>query len=389
MTEHRQIWLCREGLWYAVVVLAVLIGSVSRQLNLLMLVGCILVGPFLFGLLYGRFALRRLSIERKLPSHLHADERLVADVRLTNHRRWLSIWGLRVQDTLVRDATDASATATSVSVYFPQIPAGATSQASYQGWHLRRGRYLCGPLRVSTRFPLGLVRHSLVRDDLGELLVHPRLGRLTQDWTRLSLESPVGGQRMQRRGLVEADFYAVRDWRSGDSRRAIHWRTSARRGSLVVRQYEQRRSQDLAILVDLWKPMEAGDEARADVENVISFVATVIAEACRQMGRKLTLVVAGDRLLQRAGAASPLFFREQMDALALIEPHHEPALPAALGHGLALVPPSVPTLLVSTRTLDWEAFARAAGERGAQLSGRAVHGVNGGRDELARLFQLS
>lgn len=389
MAHRRQVWLSREGLWYALVVVCVLAGAVSRQLNLLILLGSVLAGPLLFALFYGRFALAGLSLARGLPPHLQAGGRLLVDISASNRRRWWSMWGLEVRDTIERQDELEPGEATSVNVYFPRIAPGATSQIDYSGWLTRRGLYRVGPLRIATRFPLGLVRHRVATDDCAELLVHPSLGRLSHDWAQISRENAVGGQRMQRRGLVEADFYAVRDWRSGDSRRWIHWRTSARRGSLVVRQFEQRRSQDLALLVDLWQPVGAGEQERQRVETVVSFVATVVAEACRQTGRQLTLAVAGRTRLQRSGAASPLFFREQMDSLALIAAHHETELPVELGHALALVPLSVPTLLVSTRAIHWDALQSAAAQRDAQLAGRWIHGIDAAAGELARYFYAS
>lgn len=389
MPQRRQIWLSREGLWYALVVVCVLGGAVGRQLNLLILLGSVLAGPLIFALFHGRFALAGLSLARGLPAHVHAGGRLLVEISASNRRRWSSMWGLEVRDTVQREDQLEPGEATAVNVYFPRIAAGATSQIDYRGWLNRRGLYRLGPLRISTRFPLGLVRHRIVIDDRAELLVHPSLGRLSHDWARISRENAVGGQRMQRRGLVEADFYAVRDWRSGDSRRWIHWRTSARRGSLVVRQFEQRRSQDLALLVDLWQPPSASQEERQRVETVVSFIATVIADACRQSGRQLTLALAGRTGLQRSGAASPLFFREQMDSLALVAAHSESEFPVELGHALALVPLSVPTLLVSTRAIDWDALQNAAAQRDAQLAGRWIHGIDAAAGELAHYFHGS
>jgi uncharacterized protein (DUF58 family) len=383
------MWLSREGLWYALVVACVLGGAVGRQLNLLILLGSVLAGPLLFALFFGRFALRGLSVVRGLPAHLHAGGKLTVEISASNRRGWSSVWGLEVRDEIARQDDLKPDQTTSVNIYFPRIAAGEASLVDYAGWIPRRGLYRVGPLRMATRFPLGLVRHQIVIDDYADLLVHPKLGRLSHDWAQISRENAVGGQRMQRRGLVESDFYAVRDWRSGDSRRWIHWRTSARRGSLVVRQFEQRRSQDLALLVDLWQPANATEEQRAGVESVVSLIATVIAEACRQSGRQLTLVVAGRERLQRSGAASPIFFREQMDALALIAAHHESELPTELGHALALVPLSVPTLLVSTRAIDWGALQNAAAQRDAQVAGRRIHGIDASAGELSRYFHES
>lgn len=386
MARQRQIWPCREGIYYTAVFMAVLIGAVSRQLNLLMLLGCVLSGPLLFSLVYGRLALRRLVIERKLPTHLNADERLRVDVTVTNRRRWFGVWAIRVEDFVERDGARA-ADAARVRVFFPRIPARETRQVGYDGRLPLRGRYRFGPLRVSTRFPLGLIEHSIELDDRAELLVHPKLGRLSRGWEKMIREHEAGSQRMSRRGLLEADFYGLREWRAGDSRRWIHWRTSARRGSLFVRQFEQQRSQNLALLIDLWQPGDPTDDDVTHVETAISLVATLIAEVCRKPGARLMIYLAAREPLHCSGPATPLFLREQMDALALVEAHHEDEFPELLGHALAVVPASTPTFIVSTRPIDWDAFGKAAAQRDAELAGRKLQDINVAGNELSRHFQ--
>jgi uncharacterized protein (DUF58 family) len=386
MVRQRRIRLCREGFYYTVVFLAVLIGAVSRQLNLLMLLGCALGGPLLFSLIYGRLALHRLTVDRKLPAHLHAGQPVRVDLSLTNLRRWLGVWAIRVEDAIDRDGASAEERS-GVSVFFPRIAARESRHASYGGSLPRRGRYQFGPLRLSTRFPMGLVRHSVVLEERAELLVHPQLGKLSEGWTQMMREYEAGSQRLTRRGLLEADFYGLREWRTGDSPRWIHWRTSARQGSLVVRQFEQRLSQNLALLVDLWQPDDPSDADLERVETAVSFVATLIAEACRRPGARLMLEMAAAEWLNRAGPASPLFFREQMDALALVSAHNKAEFPAALGHALARVPASTPTLLISTRPIDWEAFHQAAVERDTQLDGRKLQAIDVADGLLPRFFQ--
>ncbi|HEY2894357.1 MAG TPA: hypothetical protein VGJ16_09095, partial [Pirellulales bacterium] len=98
MALQRQVRLRAEGVYYALVVVAVLTGAIARQLNLLMLVGSLLAGPWLFAAIYGRLALRLLRIERKLPPAIRAGERLAVDISVTNERRWLRVWGLEVED---------------------------------------------------------------------------------------------------------------------------------------------------------------------------------------------------------------------------------------------------------------------------------------------------
>jgi uncharacterized protein (DUF58 family) len=386
MVRQRRIRLCREGFYYAVVFLAVLIGAVSRQLNLLMLLGCALGGPLLFSFIYGRLALHRLTVDRKLPAHLHAGQPVRVDVSVANLRRWLGVWAIRVDDAVDRDGANAEEQST-VSVFFPRIAARESRHASYGGLLPRRGRYRFGPLRVSTRFPMGLVRHSVVLDEHAELVVHPQLGKLSEGWTQMMREYEAGSQRLTRRGLLEADFYGLREWRTGDSPRWIHWRTSARQGSLVVRQFEQRLSQNLALLVDLWQSDDPSDAQLERVETAVSFVATLIAEACRRPGARLMLEMAAAEWLSRSGPASPLFFREQMDALALVSAHSDAEFPDALGHALARVPAATPTLLVSTRPIDWEAFRLAAFARDTQLDGRKLQAIDVADGHLSQFFQ--
>ncbi|HEV3138119.1 MAG TPA: hypothetical protein VGZ26_09445, partial [Pirellulales bacterium] len=113
----------------------------------------------------------------------------------------------------------------------------------------------------------------------------------------------------------------------------------------------------------------------------------VIAEACRQSERHLVVEMAAHEPLSRTGTASPLFFREQMDALSLIVPHNEPRFPRSLGHAVALVPASLPILLISTRPIDHDALREAAAERDVALAGRRLRTVDVSGDDLARYFQ--
>jgi uncharacterized protein (DUF58 family) len=385
MARPRQLRLTRVGLYYTVVFLAVLIGAVSRQLNLLMLVGCVMAGPLLFSFLYGRWMLRSLAVERRLPAHLHVDERLRVDVSLANRGRRFAAWAVRVEDAVLRDCTRASESS-AVGVFFPLVAAGETKTVAYEGQLPRRGRYRFGPLRVSTRFPLGFVRHSELVSDGNDLMVHPKLGRLNPGWLKMIREHESGSQQTARRGLLEADFYGLREWRPGDSRRWIHWRTSARRGTLVVRQFEQRRSQNLALLVDLWQPARPTDEDLNHVETAISLVATLIAESCRKPGAQLHVEVAAQEPLQNAGSGSPVFLREQMDGLSLAAAHSWIEFPARLGHALALIPTATPTFLISTRPIDWDGLRKAASERETNFDGRKILPIDVTSSELTRFY---
>ncbi len=254
MGLNRKISLTREGWSYALVTLFVLGGAVLREGNLLMLLTGLLTGLFCFGLVLTLANLRNLEVSRVLPEGISAGDRLVVEISVKNRRRRWGSWAVTVTDqvtlegdkpggkrqalstgwtlaertALTGKANQSELAGSAVSVFLPQILPGKTSKAAYQGRLLRRGRYRFGSLKVSSRFPATFFSAALRLDQADTLLVSPRLGRLMPRWAQMHREDEQGSQHSgKRQGLVEAEFYGLRDWRKGDSRRWIHWRSSA------------------------------------------------------------------------------------------------------------------------------------------------------------------
>src|SRR5690606_37164541 len=98
----------------------------------------------------------------------------------------------------------------------------------------------------------GLVERGLVLDVPGQILVSPRLGRLTSRWRHEhQTATELAHERKPRRGAFDDEFHRLREYRTGDSPQSIHWRTSARRNELMVREYHQSRDRHLVVILDL------------------------------------------------------------------------------------------------------------------------------------------
>jgi uncharacterized protein (DUF58 family) len=196
-------------------------------------------------------------------------------------------------------------------------------------------------------------------DAIDSLLVFPRLGQLTPAWRRWQdgIESGAG-KSSRRRGLLEGDFYGLRDWRSGDSRRWLHWRTSARRQAPVVRQFEQQRDQGLAILLELWRPATPTAADFDSVEIAVSFVATIVADLCRAGGRRLCVAGADEEPWIFEGPASAALLDLVMRRLATSEASAADRLPQTIAKALERIRRNTQVLVVSTRPVDLERDAR-------------------------------
>ncbi|HEV3003058.1 MAG TPA: DUF58 domain-containing protein [Pirellulales bacterium] len=351
--------LCREGLLYLAVLGFLLAGAITRQINLLMILFGMLAGPLLLSWRMAKASLKQVEIERKLPGSISAGDLLHVELKLTNRRRRLASWALVVGDTIARDdglardgGLDGNDPLTS-EVLFSYVRAGESRTATYRGRLPRRGRYQFGPLRLSTRFPLGLVKYAFSFDQPDSLVVFPRLGRLTLGWQRWLESAELGlSQTARQQGFTAGEFYGLRDWRSGDSRRWLHWRTSARRQKPVVRQFEQERNQALAVIVELWQPEQAEARHADNVELAVSMAATIVAELCRQGGRWFSLGVAGRQNWTQHGPTSTALLHVCMEQLAMVRPAPDDRLPGVLTEVLDRLRRGTRVLIIGTRAVD-------------------------------------
>ncbi len=366
MARRHSMRICSEGWYYLFVVLFIIGGAVLGEVNLLIMLAGMMVGPFLFNWRFVQLTLQDLTVARRLPQRVCVGETLTVAVTAENHRRRLTSWTVMVEDRLVRDGDPDPDHVRTVRLVLPRIPAGRNCTGHYRTQPLQRGRYSLGPLRVSTRFPLGLVRASMLLESSDSFLVYPQLGRLTQRWLQIVNARLVGSQSEGRhQGVLEGDYYGLREWRSGDSRRWIHWRTSAKLGELSVRQFEQQRNRDLVLVLDLWEPDAPTAEERATTEVAVSFLATGVADVCGRGGSRVVVSVAGRESRFWSGAASTLLAQDVLDHLSEALAGDGLGIYSALDQVRQVGTGGAHILVISTRSApfltsgdDWESNVR-------------------------------
>ncbi|MBI1903744.1 MAG: DUF58 domain-containing protein [Planctomycetia bacterium] len=381
--------------WYYVVVGGfLLVGSLLREINLMLMLVGLMVGPLVLSWWMAWRSLRKIEVRRTAPSAVTAGDAVFVEIEAANRRPRGTSWAVVVKDRLRRSGDgDGNVRAATITArtFFQKLPAGAIERRTYQGTIVRRGRYELGPLVVSTRFPLGLVYRAIEVDAPATMLVLPRLGRLSPQWVRRKQMLGIGSRpERSRRGLLEGEFHTLRTYQPGDSRRWIHWRTSARRGELMVRQFEAQRHHDLALLLDLWQPETPKTEQLENVELAVSFAATVVFEHCRAGTSRLTLGIAGKEAALVSGQASAALARSASEALALAEADDGQSLAEILDRALPRSTPRSDLVIVTTRRLDLDedenlAALRRDAWRWQQL--REALCVRTDNDEVLEWFQ--
>ncbi|MGN0931215.1 MAG: DUF58 domain-containing protein [Thermoguttaceae bacterium] len=307
-----------------VAAILMILSAALRGVNLLLAFSSFMVGFLLLDYFSGPRNLRKLVAKRRLPSSIYAGEPFYVEIELDSKERRVPSWGVVVQDEWEEEdprfqdpheakeralleesqkgdkklkkksvahesASDKKDTASFAAetrgaetlrpvVYFPQIGANKTAKAFYAGVMANRGPRRTASLTLSTRFPLGFFR-SLRRDAAAdEILVFPRLGRVTDEW-RAYAGRECQEAETTRNAVSRApdETVAIRDWRPGDTSRMIAWRATAKRQRLQTREFAKRQTSSVAIILDLYAPRyaERREELYETVEKAISFVATL------------------------------------------------------------------------------------------------------------------
>ncbi len=194
------------------------------------------------------------------------------------------------------------------------------------------------------------------------------------------------------RSAQQVEYHGLRDYRSGDSPRWIHWRTTARRNELMVKEFEQHNEQDVAILVDPWLPRtKALPEQRDAVELTISFAATLCLEICQHQGRRLVLGWTGPAPGVRQGPASVKLLHELLEQLAVMRSSGKGGLAELFDIMPAPVLREAILVIVSTRPINLieeaERSSRLAGASSRSLPLR-VFLLNAAHGDLNPLFRL-
>ena len=169
----------------------------------------------------------------------------------------------------------------------PGLPKGGAFDEQFRIPTDRRGIIPIGPARTVRADPVGLMRREIVWSQTVDLHVHPRtiaIAALSSGFIRDLEGSPT-------RDLTASDiaFHALREYVPGDDRRFIHWKSSAKTGTFMVRQFEETRRSRLMVLLDL-EPGAYVDDA--EFELAVSAAASVGARAIRD-ARTVSFVVSG------------------------------------------------------------------------------------------------
>jgi uncharacterized protein (DUF58 family) len=162
----------------------------------------------------------------------------------------------------------------------PVIASGGQHEELFAVPTQRRAVIVAGPAASVRGDQLGLLRREVRWTDPVELFVHPVTARLAP--SAAGLVRDLEGEVTKTITNNDISFHALRAYEPGDALRNVHWRTSARTGQLMVRQYEEtRRSQLLLVQASRADHYASEEEFELAVSVLASLGVQVIRDATR------------------------------------------------------------------------------------------------------------
>lgn len=250
----------------------------------------------------------------------------------------------------------------------------------------QRGRFMLGPLTLTSGDPLGLFRFSRTLPATSPIVVYP----ITVDIP--AFNPPIGiltgGDAMRRRThYVTTNVSGVRDYEPGDSFNRIHWRSVARTGRLVVKEFELDPTADLWLIVDMdrnvhvkapWHPVERNEgpailwkESRRDItlapstEEYAVSVAASLARHFIMRNRSVGMVMHSRHREVIQADRGERQLTKILETLAVIEPlGNIPFSQVLTGEGQSLSRHTTLIVITSSPDVTWVAALRDLQRRG-------------------------
>jgi uncharacterized protein (DUF58 family) len=294
----------------------------------------------------GVFSHRGIVVSRRLPASAWEGETVDFELMVEAGGGYPRLF-LRARDDLPRWLTmDEKA-----PPIFHVAPSAETSVA-YRVRLEKRGRYDLSSISILATDPLGLFTFARKFTAPGELLVYPRIDSVPD--TLVAGSERYGFRDLPQHGVRGAgvDPDGVRGYVPGDPLRRMHWKSVARTGKLHVVEFEESRSANLIVVLDIAKGAYSDEGSDSSFERLVRVAAGLSQSGIRQGSAVRLVSLTEPNLADSPGRGSEHLY-SVLAALARVEPND----PVAFGDSvIGRVGPVQPgtTVLLLTAHIDSE-----------------------------------
>jgi len=271
-------------------------------------------GLFLLAYFWARHALRRTECMVSVESdRMEVGQSLSVKVRMDNDTFLPLPW------VEVDDATPQHLVVTDMPRQATSVPLWGSRLLTFKLTAKRRGHYTVGPVRITLGDAFGLFQGHREFRSKASVTVYPRVHRL--EGLPVPLSQPFGPVRTREKAFEDPSNQAeIREYRPGDNPRHIHWKTSARMGELMLREYELNATTHMMIFPDLcFSAQTYNREAELSTEETAIEIAASLADLGLRRKIDVGLICHGQERFAVPSSRGQRTFHEILEVLARVE----------------------------------------------------------------------
>lgn len=231
---------------------------------------------------------RQLTARRELPARFCLDQEHPITLVLANHFA-------QPIEVLVRDEVPDIFELVA-KIPWGEIPAGGEARLTYSVRPVRRGAYAFGAIVLRVKHGWGLVQKQISLDVSATAKVYPNFRGADQYQLLAKIDQRDEVVRRPRRTkALGTDFESLRPYIQGEDLRNVDWKATARRGTLISRNKQVEKGQQLAVLLDAGRLMAGTVGKYSKLEHAMS-AAVMLSYVAQKRGDAIALAGFSNRI---------------------------------------------------------------------------------------------
>ncbi len=297
--------ITKEGIFYIVLTLIIGVAALNTGNNLLFLVVAAMLAAVLVSGIASLINIKNVDLEVVLPGQVFAGRHVLARLNLYVRRRFIPLFSasivapkekktkvrwvwhramfefpkgtpgrkpwIRWPDVALERVVQAPPPPNIFRdrVYFPYIPPGSSGHADVDIFFEKRGRFVQNGFGLSTRFPFSFLVKTRRLPLTREVIVFPSVEPTDEFFEVLPMITGEFETYMRGRGY---DLYRIREYEPEDSARHVDWKSTAKSGSLKVRELTREDERKLRVVFDNPPP---GAVIESAYERAVALAASI------------------------------------------------------------------------------------------------------------------
>ncbi|MFH1199074.1 MAG: DUF58 domain-containing protein [Candidatus Omnitrophota bacterium] len=266
------------------------------------------------GWLLIKYFIIELEFRRMIPAKVEEGDALDIETVIIN-KGFLPIFNFLLEDNL----SCSSDSKKKEWILLEFLPANSSLRVEYRCECRNRGMYSVGPFSVYLFDPLGLFFLKKSYPVSSELYVYPQTFPINKFPALRKGTAPWFGIETSRVSGEEHEFYGIREYKPGDPIKRIHWFSTARANTLIVKEFQRQVFFRATIAFNLNSDEDAG-EGRDSISEYTVKIAASVAKYLVEEGISVEIIAHAGELVHIPFNKGPEHLDDIFKFLAAVRP---------------------------------------------------------------------